>query len=208
MPLCPPQIPHELTRARLRSSVVRGRRLITSLYTVLRSVLFVGGVTPSALQNARPPASAGTDSTATSSSQHGADIHMFVKTFMYALILILSRMNTFYSLTPYARYILILLSNPCLYISLPNVVVEWLTFMLRIREVPGSSLGDWDWLSWLKNMWYSWVRPGKYHDSALKLGHYHFLPLHLQFIIHTHLLFIGHYSYMFWVNEKASLNKL
>jgi hypothetical protein len=23
----------------------------------------------------------------------------------------------------------------------PNVVVEWLTFLLRIREVPGSNLG-------------------------------------------------------------------
>jgi hypothetical protein len=39
------------------------------------------------------------------------------------------------------------LSFPCF---LPNVVVEWLTLLLRIREVLGSNLSPGDRLSWLR----------------------------------------------------------
>jgi hypothetical protein len=35
-------------------------------------------------------------------------------------------------------------------IKQPNVMVEWLTLLLRIREVPGSNLGPADWLSRLR----------------------------------------------------------
>jgi hypothetical protein len=35
-------------------------------------------------------------------------------------------------------------------VFLPNVVLEWLTLLLRIRDVPGSNLGPGDWLSWLR----------------------------------------------------------
>jgi hypothetical protein len=57
-----------------------------------------------------------------------------------------------------------------------NFVVEWLTLLLRIREVPGSNLGsetgytDWGF------SWFSSVLPSECRDSALKLGYDRFLP--------------------------------
>jgi hypothetical protein len=81
-------------------------------------------------------------------------------------------------------------------------VVEWLTLLLHIWEVLGSNVetGYPDWgFSWF----YS-VPPGKFQGSTLKLGHDHSLQLPLQFIIH--LSFDA--TYIAWVTEKASLNKL
>jgi hypothetical protein len=49
----------------------------------------------------------------------------------------------------------------------PNVVVEWSALLLRVREVPGSSLGpktsypDWGFL------WFSSISPGKLQDRTL-----------------------------------------
>jgi hypothetical protein len=71
--------------------------------------------------------------------------------------------------------------------SLPNVVVEWLTLLLHIREVPGLLLGppvtgypDWDF------SWFSSVPPSECRDSTLKWGHVRFLPNPFQYII-SHL---------------------
>jgi hypothetical protein len=64
----------------------------------------------------------------------------------------------------------------------PNVVVEWLTLLLRIREVPGSNLGPGDWLSYGFSLSSS-VPPGKYRNSTFKLGHDRFLPNSFQVII-------------------------
>jgi hypothetical protein len=49
----------------------------------------------------------------------------------------------------------------------PNVVVEWLTLLLRSREVPGSNLGpEVDYLGW-GFPWPSSVPPSKFRDSTL-----------------------------------------
>jgi hypothetical protein len=51
----------------------------------------------------------------------------------------------------------------------PNVIVKWLTLLLRIQEVPGSNLSpdtgyhDWGFL------WFSSVTPGECCDIVLKL---------------------------------------
>jgi hypothetical protein len=65
---------------------------------------------------------------------------------------------------------------------LPNVVNEWLTFLFRTQEVPGSNLSTGDQLSWGFS-WFSSVPPGKCQDSTLKLSHDHFLPSLFPFII-------------------------
>jgi hypothetical protein len=52
-----------------------------------------------------------------------------------------------------------------------NVVVEWLTLLLRIREVPGSNLSPETAYPESGSWWFSSDPPGKYEDSALKLGH-------------------------------------
>jgi hypothetical protein len=64
-------------------------------------------------------------------------------------------------------------------------VVEFLTLLLRILEVPGSILGpaigypDWG-ISWFSSV------PGECRDSILKLGNDRFLPNPFQFI-NTHV---------------------
>jgi hypothetical protein len=65
----------------------------------------------------------------------------------------------------------------------PNVVVEWLTPLIRIREVPGSILRPGGRLSRLRFLWFSSVPPGECRESTLKLGHDRFLPSFFQFII-------------------------
>jgi hypothetical protein len=65
----------------------------------------------------------------------------------------------------------------------PNVVVKWLTFLLRIRKVPGLNLGpetsysDWGFFV------VSSVSPADWYNT-LKLGHDRFLPHPFQLIIH------------------------
>jgi hypothetical protein len=50
---------------------------------------------------------------------------------------------------------------------IPDVMVEWLALLLRIREVPGSNLGpETDYPDWGFS-WFSSVFPGKCRDSTL-----------------------------------------
>jgi hypothetical protein len=66
----------------------------------------------------------------------------------------------------------------------PNVVVEWLTLLLRIREVLGSNLGpDIGYTDWGVS-WVSSVPPAEFEDRTFKLGHDRFYPNPYQFIIH------------------------
>jgi hypothetical protein len=48
--------------------------------------------------------------------------------------------------------------------NIPNAVVEWLTLLIRIKEVPGSYIGNP--LSW-GSSWFSLVSPRKYLDKTL-----------------------------------------
>jgi hypothetical protein len=82
----------------------------------------------------------------------------------------------------------------------PNVVVEWLTHLLRIREVPGSNFGpETGYPDWGFSRFFS-ISP---ENSTLKLVHDCFLPRHFQFII-TYRPFI--WRYIVLVAERASLN--
>jgi hypothetical protein len=65
-----------------------------------------------------------------------------------------------------------------------KVVVESLTLLIRIRNVPGSNLGPETGYTNCGFSWISSVPPVKYKDSTLKLGHERLLPHLLQFIIH------------------------
>jgi hypothetical protein len=86
----------------------------------------------------------------------------------------------------------------------PNVVVEWLTLLLRIREVPGSNFGP---LTGYPGLYFSWFLSaplGECRVSASKLGYGRFLPNYFHFITH-HPFHSTLYSLSFW---KVSLNKL
>jgi hypothetical protein len=61
-----------------------------------------------------------------------------------------------------------------------SVLVEWLTALLRIQEVPASA---WRPVIRLRFVAFS-VLPGEYRDSTLKLGDDRFLPNPFQFITH------------------------
>jgi hypothetical protein len=97
-----------------------------------------------------------------------------------------------------------------IFISLPwpNVVVNWLTLLLPIQKLQGSNLGpetsypDWGF------SWYSSVPSGEFRDSTLKLGHDHFLQNPFHFVIHLSPFYSTLYTYVVFVSEKASLNKL
>jgi hypothetical protein len=65
----------------------------------------------------------------------------------------------------------------------PNVVVEWLTFLLRTREVPGVNIGlETGYPNWGFS-WFASFPPDECWDSTLKLGHDRFLPNPFQFTI-------------------------
>jgi hypothetical protein len=70
-----------------------------------------------------------------------------------------------------------------LIIHCPNVVVEWLTVVLCIRNITVWNLGPGDRIFWLMFFMVflgsSWRMP----SNTLKLGHEHFLPNPFQFII-------------------------
>jgi hypothetical protein len=86
---------------------------------------------------------------------------------------------------------------------LPNAVVEWLTRLLRILEVPDSNIGPKNRLFWwgfVVLLSPSKQMPGEY----LKLGHYRFIPHYFQFFIH---LSSPHPTWCNLNSEKASLNK-
>jgi hypothetical protein len=72
----------------------------------------------------------------------------------------------------------------------PNVVVEWFTRLLRIREVPGLNLGpETDYPVWSFSL-FSSVPPGECRSSTLKSGHDRFLPYPFQFIINLSTIYI------------------
>jgi hypothetical protein len=90
----------------------------------------------------------------------------------------------------------------------PNVVVKWLTLVLRIREVPGSNLGqqtgypDWSF------SWFPSVSPGKCCNMYLQLGHDRFLPNPFQVIIHVSYIRRYSFSFSYWNNiVKETINK-
>jgi hypothetical protein len=57
----------------------------------------------------------------------------------------------------------------------PNVMLECLTLLFRIQEVSGSNLGLETGYPRSGFSWFSSVLPDKCWDSALKLGHNHFI---------------------------------
>jgi hypothetical protein len=65
-----------------------------------------------------------------------------------------------------------------------NVVVKWLTLLLRIREFLGSHLGPKTGYPKSGCSLFSSVPQGNFRDSNLRLGHDHFLPHPFQITIH------------------------
>jgi hypothetical protein len=58
------------------------------------------------------------------------------------------------------------------------VMVEWLTLLLYIREVPGSNFSlETGYPHWGFS-WFPSVPPGECQDCTLKLGHDYFLPIY------------------------------
>jgi hypothetical protein len=58
----------------------------------------------------------------------------------------------------------------------PNVVVKWLTLLLRNWEVQGSHLSPETDYPGLGFSWFPSVASSECRESTLKLGHSHFLP--------------------------------
>jgi hypothetical protein len=86
----------------------------------------------------------------------------------------------------------------------PNIAIEWLTILLRIWR---SRVQIYYRISRsiLRVSWFSSVTPDNCRDRTLKLGHDHFLPNPLQFIIHLSPYNSTLYSLHYW---KSSLNKI
>jgi hypothetical protein len=88
-----------------------------------------------------------------------------------------------------------------------NVVVEWLTLLLRIYENPGSKSQSEDRLPDWGFSWFFSVPPGECRvSSTLILGQDRFLPNPFQFTIHLGLP--PFHSMLVLVTEKQPLNKL
>jgi hypothetical protein len=66
---------------------------------------------------------------------------------------------------------------------LPNVVAEWLTFLLRIPDVPGSNLSLRPAIQ-TKIFVVSGSPSNEIPGKSLSLGHDRFLPMFFQFIIY------------------------
>jgi hypothetical protein len=60
------------------------------------------------------------------------------------------------SLVEYSSTIIALMMETVSTCETPNVVVEWPTILLRVREVPGSNLGP---ETGYPDLWFSWVSP-------------------------------------------------
>jgi hypothetical protein len=65
------------------------------------------------------------------------------------------------------------------HLLLPNVVFEWLSLLIRIREVPG--LARRQAVLWVFVVFPQFFQTG---DSTIKLGHVRFVPYPTQFSIH------------------------
>jgi hypothetical protein len=81
----------------------------------------------------------------------------------------------------------------------PNVVVEWLTLLLRIWEGSHSNLGtETDYLDWVFSLFSSLPPARQMPEEYLILGHGRFLQLPSQFIIHLLSLHSTLYSQRYW----------
>jgi hypothetical protein len=69
--------------------------------------------------------------------------------------------------------------------SLPNAVVEWLTLLLRIREVPWVQISALRLALLAGFSWFSSVPQGECRVGTILLAHDRFLPNILQSIIRT-----------------------
>jgi hypothetical protein len=65
-----------------------------------------------------------------------------------------------------------------------NIVVEWLTLLLRIWEVPGSNIGPVTGYH-VRFSWFSSVQENSGIIDYLKIGHDSFLQSPFQFLIHV-----------------------
>jgi hypothetical protein len=87
----------------------------------------------------------------------------------------------------------------------PDLVVVWLTLLLRVQEVPCSILGPSDRLSCFRFLWFFSVPPVEYWNSSIKIKP---RPLPTKsFSVHHSLITLSWTLYSL-VTEKASLNKL
>jgi hypothetical protein len=77
-----------------------------------------------------------------------------------------------------------------------NIIVNWLTLLLHIREDPGSHLDPETGCPGFS--WFSSVPPGECQDYTLKFGHDHILPNSLQFIIHLSPFHLMLQSLSYW----------
>jgi hypothetical protein len=73
--------------------------------------------------------------------------------------------------------------------------------------VPRFIFQSGDWLFWLRLFVVFHSSPTKCWDSALKLGHDHFLPNPFQFIIHLSPLHLVLYSLSYWNSTFRTTNK-
>jgi hypothetical protein len=89
-------------------------------------------------------------------------------------------------------------STPFTLFLKPNVVAEWLTLLLRIREVSDLNLGpETGYLDWGFS-WFSSVRPHKCRYSTSKLGHCRFHPHPFQFVIYQSSFHSTLYGQSYW----------
>jgi hypothetical protein len=102
--------------------------------------------------------------------------------------------------SPYLSLVFLCIDVYYLHTAAPNIMVEWLTLLLRIRKASGSILGpatvypDWGF------SWHSSVPPGKCRDSNLNRPRP--LPSKSFAIHHLLILLLTLYNL---VTEKASL---
>jgi hypothetical protein len=84
--------------------------------------------------------------------------------------------------------------------QVPNFMVEWLTFLLRIWDFPSSNLCQETGYPDPCFSWFLSVPPGKSRDSrpTLKLGHGRFHAHPFKFIIHESYFHLTLYSLSYW----------
>jgi hypothetical protein len=88
-----------------------------------------------------------------------------------------------------------------------NVVLEWLTLLLRIREIPGPNLGtETGYTDWF--LWFFSDPPGKCQDITLKLFHDLFLANSLSFNLHLSLSHSTLYSLRYWRSVAKQIKKI
>jgi hypothetical protein len=88
----------------------------------------------------------------------------------------------------------------------PNIVVEWLTPLLRIREVLGSNVGpETGYPDWACSWFYSFS-PGEWRPSILKWGHDLYIGNPFYFIIHLSPFHLRVYNLRYWKSVVKNTN--